>query len=365
MSSLLLYLILFIFCYIVLKIRFKHKKVCIRFGKIVFSEKILDAITIAISIAPIIYILWNRVDVGTDYRHYLTIYNDYTNWGYINDEIGLIGIMKLSDILGWGYKGFLLIASLLGLGISSYAIKQVVDDDCYPIAMIMYLSLYFGPLCNIIAQTIALSFVVLAYKYCINKRPILFLIFCLFGMLFHKSAIVILPIYIIYNNGKWVVRLIGVLSLLGAVLICIMPNSLYSLLNEVGLSNYLYVFDKKIPTFLYVLFYRTPLYIMEFIILYKNTDMNKSDDYCITFWKWMLLLEVASCILGISISWGGRLVYYFSIAHVIIDTDIINNHSTMNRRLLTAGIFFAYYLIAFILMHFYSGFDGIMAYHLL
>lgn len=354
--ALLLYSSLFIYCFMILKCRFTRKRIHI-LGRVKISEDIVDSLDIIIAIVPIILFLGLRVNVGTDYKNYFVVFHDYTEGGYANDELGLLCLFDIAKMSHTGYKGFLFLAAILSVGASVFAIKRLLraygDEKDFPMAVLFYLLLYFGPLCNIMAQMIALTFEIFAFEQIKKKRLLMFLLICLAGILFHTSFIVIIPIFFVYNYfNKKQVTIIAWMSLVIASLISFFPGILVFFLQKSFLKAYVgYIYGAHINTFLYFLIYRIPLYCIEIIMQPEENEDNG-------FLQFLIYLEIAACIIGIRINWGGRLVYYFSVAHIFYDIKLINSNKNSGLNL-SSAIFILYYFAAFIMMHFYSGFDGI------
>lgn len=353
----LIYLGLFTYCFFIIMCRFTRKRIY-TFGRVIISEKIVDSLNIIIAILPIILFLGLRVNVGTDYKNYLIVFHDYTEWGYANDELGLLGLFEIAQMCNMGYQGFLFLAAMLSAGASVFAIRRLLtaygDEKYFPIAVLIYLLIYFGPLCNIMAQMVALTFEILAFEQILNKKLFRFLLICTVGLLFHTSFIVIVPLYFVYNYlNKKQTTIIAWICLALASVISFFPGVLAGAMQNSFLQAYVgYIFGEHINTFLFFLIYRIPLYFVELLMHPEETEDNR-------FFKFLIILEIAACIVGIRINWGGRLVYYFSIAHVFYDIKLINSCETNKEKLIRISVFVIYYIAAFIMMHFYSGFDGI------
>lgn len=341
-----------------IKILYKNKVAFVGgFHEIRGDGAFLSLVAIFVSLLPILFIIGNRSYVGTDYKNYLTMYNDYSAWGYKDVEVGIVWLFELTNKLKLGYKGFLWLCATLSVLFASIALCRNLDKEYASYAVLLYLFLYFGPACNIVAQIIALSFLIFAYEEIANKRWFRFLICCSFAMLFHTASIVVVPIYWIYNlSGKKRKWFIGGLAISVALAFTLFPGVIVSLLNSIGLARYAaYVNHVKIYTFFYLFVYRAPLFFVEFLYSTRLTKIDKKYN----LYYILLGFEIAGMILGIGISWMGRIVYFFSIAHVILDVAIIKNAENRLNQTVYKVAFVTYYIIAFYFMHFISEFDGI------
>ena len=362
MNAFFIYMSCFGFACLLVFLLYKNK-VVFTVGQREFSSDkfIYNVIALCIALLPVLFIIGNRYFVGTDYKNYLTMYNDYISWGYYtNLEIGIVWLFNLSNVLNIGFKGFLWFAAFLSVFLSAVVLCRNYNKTESIIAVLFYLCLYFGPACNIIAQTISLSFIILAYEKIIDKKLFQFLLLVAGATLFHTASLIIIPIYWFYNS-KNKKRYWYVLAILVAVVFIFIafPNVMSSLLVSVNLGRYAaYLHSNRIFTFVYLFIYRLPLYSLEFI------NVKKMEDRRFRLYYLLLVFEITGIILGVFITWVGRIVYFFSIAHVIIDLEIINLQHRKKNKMRYIAIFVVYYIIAFYFMHFFSDFDGINVFQL-
>lgn len=326
------------------------------------KSEIQRFLCVLIAMLPILFILGNRYYVGTDYKNYLTMYHDYTAWGYKNVEIGITLLFDLANLIGVGYQGFLWICAILTVFASVYVLCRLFEYRYSGLAAMLYLLMYFGPACNIIAQIISLSFIIIAYKEIEERKLLRFLICCAVALLFHSGSVIIVPLYWLYNllgkRRNWYIISIGIGVALFFVLF---PGTIASLLVSIGLGRYAtYITHVRIYTFLYYLIYRLPLYLLEWINHKRLIKSNDKND----LYYFLLGFEMIGIILGIGISWFGRITYFFSIAHVILDIKIIESN-TGSDRMIYRMLFISYYILVFYFMHFISNFDGITVFQLI
>lgn len=146
-----------------------------------------------------------RYGIGTDYFNYEDIFfNIHKNTNY---NSGLeYGFYFLSNILPQKKEGFfslIFITSLITNFILFLAIKNRVKDktpqERFLILLYFFISnLYFLPF-NGIRQGIAFSCTLLSFIFIKERRFFYFLILILLGSLFHKSVLLFIPFYFIYN----------------------------------------------------------------------------------------------------------------------------------------------------------------------
>ena len=335
------------------------KKIIVNAGicKMRGEGELLKFVSIFIALFPVLFIIGNRNYVGTDYGNYFTMYQDYSAWGYQNDEWGIIGLFGLVNTLNFGYRGFLWITACISVLLSGVILCRNKNSEYASVTLFFYLLMYFGPACNIIAQIMSLSFIILSYEEILNKRVIRFLIYCVGAMLFHTASVIIVPLYWMINlNGKKRKHFIFGMIILISLLIASFPEIIVMILKQIGFANYaVYASHEMINTFIFMLIYRMPLYCIEVMNATKLIGMDNK----YKFYYLLLVCEIGGMILGIGISWMGRVIYFFSIGHVIIDSAIIYSAGSKRNSLLYKYGFMYYYILAFFFMHFVSGFDGI------
>ena len=368
MSSLLIYIVLIFGTYLLFCLQNSLSYANVRIAPnivIHHDRKFWIVILTAIAMIPVLYILTNRYMFGTDYKNYFRMYNDYFAYGFNNFELGTIALFNISKWLGWDFKGFLFLTSVFEMIVPALAIRRHCDRNVYPLAILFYLTIYFGPSTNIIAQVCALSFLIFAYEYMMKEQWIPVIIFCLIATLFHLSAVVCIIIYFLYvfdNRNR--IRMLSIIVLAVGLVLAFFPSILYSILNLLG-SGYAkyseYLNYNRINTFFYILIYRAPLYIVEGI--YHKRIVSKKPEN--KFYYLLIILEIACCIMGISMTWIGRITYFFSIGHVFLSCELIDSFENKNSRIIISTLFVLYFFVAFGFMHFFSEFDGIVNFQLI
>lgn len=364
MNAYLFYLFLIYGTFFLAKHISSDRRVVITLGRypIIRNKNIRDIICTMFISFPVILVLTNRFNVGTDFNNYLRMYNDYNSYGIYNYEWGILAIFKLANIMGLEYKGVLFLFSFLGFGLASQFIRLHSSGKEYSLSILFYLFLYFGPLCNIMAQTVAVSFLIVAYYGMKERKTVLTIVSIVLATVFHTSSIIMIYIYCLYVfDRKNKFRFVSAIVLIFGISVLISPSLLTKIIYIVGFRSYLKYLDyNSIRTFLYLLIYRAPLYIVE--LLFKKSLIEK--DTKNAFYYLLLLLEFICGAIGIRFSWIGRLMYSFSVTHVFLDAQIITMKENRNERIALTLLIILYYTIAFWFIHFFSEFDGIMLFQI-
>ena len=137
-----------------------------------------------------------RKDVGTDYENYKDYFNAFSDFF----EIGYSTLAMYLKTKGYDVTYLFFIMAFLSYGILFLAVE--LNDDIEKGStslMICLLTITFSV--NGIRQFLAAALFMLAYCF-IKKRSLpLFLICIGFGVLFHKSILILLPFYFFINKS--------------------------------------------------------------------------------------------------------------------------------------------------------------------
>ena len=82
--------------------------------------------------------------------------------------------------------------SLVYFGIKKYSVS-------YFESTVIYISLFFLSGLSTIRQTVAVSIVFYSTRYIFERKMLKYIVLCIFACLWHKSALIAIPIYFIYN----------------------------------------------------------------------------------------------------------------------------------------------------------------------
>lgn len=144
-------------------------------------------------------IMGARYGVGTDFFNYLNIYNhDYLIEG---EEVGfglIAGFLAKNRVhFSWFFGLF----AFLQISFLFYAFKN--ERYLYPhLSFLLVFGAYFVPLVNLIRQGLALAIFIFSIKF-IEKREFWHYLFWIsIASLFHKSAVLLFPLYFLLKSGK-------------------------------------------------------------------------------------------------------------------------------------------------------------------
>lgn len=166
-----------------------------------FEEKSNFGLQHIIGLIIISFIVGFRYEVGVDWEGYRNVFQRISNQSLIFSEqymeFGYFYINKFISILGLSYEWMFFSAAL----ISWYFIFKSLPTQLLPLLVFfLFVDEYFFWSLNGVRQFIAISIWMFASKYIIDKSLIKYLVYLFVASLFHKSVLLLLPMYFIPFN---------------------------------------------------------------------------------------------------------------------------------------------------------------------
>lgn len=128
------------------------------------------------------------------------------NWKNIFEEssyveVGFRVLCSIIKIYGGDYQTMLIITSLFVMGSCCIFIYRHSKDVVLSVFIIISFPFFYSSF-DIIRHFLATAFLLLGYKYVVERKPIRFLLFIFIGSLFHSIAWLFLPFYFL-RKLKW------------------------------------------------------------------------------------------------------------------------------------------------------------------
>lgn len=253
-------------------------------------------------------------NVGADTLNYLDGLHYYRNlkksdvlssslvWPY-KYEIGYFWLLKICAYFRVSDRLFLIIISIIIYLPICIFVNKYSDD--YFISVILFFSLgFFTYSVGLFRQMIAMSILCLSFKYVLNRNFIRFCICVGIAYMFHETAIVIFPLYFLYNfNNKKIIILTFLLQILLKYVGRNLMIFIFSLIPRY--SNYIGSIHDTQQSFGLNLI----LIDLVLVILYLFWDEMTKKSHVVS-----LALCVAALLQQLSYSMGlfGRVVLYYS-----------------------------------------------------
>lgn len=252
-----------------------------------------------------------RYDFGNDYMNY------YRNFTVIRSG----GVSSMTEPLFRflvricpNYYIFIAITSIFSIGSVYYLIKHFVDKRNWGIAVLIYCLnpyLYLMSLTTI-RQTLALSFFMIAIHFSLNHKLIPYLLFVALAAMFHISAIILIPFYIIANDTK--VSRAQIVTVIVCLVAVVISENLFTYLLRYGLglfdnANYEYYTTLGSNTI------RATL-LSAIYLIYIAINIPRLSGTTLAFSK-LSIIGYFFSILAFRISMMGRLQMYFDMFTII------------------------------------------------
>lgn len=290
----------------------------------------------------------------------------WQGWDYTSPsdyEIGYTMLVWLCSRLTDSPQSLLLMTQLLTFGPIAWSVFVRRDRLTFPIAIAVYLFMYFNTSLNAMRQWIAVAFLFLALIGTYKEgeklgRQIFTFVWLLVAGLFHYSAFlfgpILLTVRVFLDDSSTSVkgRAIAICSA-GFLMLCSV-NLVADALQLVGLGKYVGYLGGGAVTFMpNQLILRIPIILM-FVITLRQTKrrcgesiIDKSDGGLVHFLLVVSVLAIIASQLSGSVAYSARIAVYldvFSIATLAYMVSIASKQNTSNIILVMAcGLYIVTY----------------------
>lgn len=242
-------------------------------------------------------------------------YSDSLLYNFYSSEIGYTLLNVLISFFTENRYIFILIVTLIIYICLFISLRKYTEN--YPLAVILFLGLWFFFTFTYLRQVLGATIVWLGIEYVIDRKFLKFLIVFLIGFSMHNSAIIFFPLYFIPIR-KFSPRLIvGVMLALLILGITSLPNSLFEVYGSSSVierhAEYNASGGLRIPYVLEAFFF---LYL-----ILKNYKFIPTDKSRIVMLN-MSLLFCGILLLFVRSENGGRLSWYYMIGIISTITSI-------------------------------------------
>ncbi|HAW57533.1 MAG TPA: hypothetical protein DCX03_00735 [Bacteroidales bacterium] len=160
-----------------------------------------------------------RYNVGTDYVSYEEMFNGVaTNTlpaVWISKEKGFLWLLEFVHMLGGNFQAICLITTVMIMCFSYYGFKFILKDkpDYLPLLTLLYISGFYFFSLNAIRQSIAVSIFIFSVRYIYEQKPVKYFMLVLMAFFFHKSAIILFPLYWFLNIRLSRIAIVGLVAI--------------------------------------------------------------------------------------------------------------------------------------------------------
>lgn len=316
--SLILYIACFVFSTLLLH---KGKKT---------NRKLLVILSLLIPIC----IAGLRYYVGTDFEAYLILYNKYEaiplNDVFSSDiEISFVIICKIASIFN-NPRLIFWIYAIITLLFSYHGINKLFKNNNDNIAwmLFVYLFNFYINSFNIMRQGASIAISLYAISYIFERKLIKYVFYIFLAFLFHKSSIIMLPLYFIYDNKKKIGKQIFIC--LFATLITINFDYLFQFLIQFQIFEKYSIYDSSLEAGNKTLILNIIICCILIIKYKKLYKYNEENIFFIT----MYIVGTIISFLGFRTPFLKRLSNYYLLSSIPLFANLITIEKKAKDRLL-------------------------------
>jgi hypothetical protein len=281
-----------------------------------------------------------RYGVGTDYFNYVRIYNSLNvSSAYVEYGFYMLNVFLYEN--GWDVQWIFAIMAFL---ILLFLFLSVSRKSFY-IIIPFYMTFFYSFSFNIIRQALVVSMVYYAFVLFNKKRLFASLAILVAGSLFHVSALLFIPLFLVLSivritKRRAVILLVLVLAstFFSNTIIEFIFNKIVSYTDYTGyITSSVYNSKTEMGTGIGVgLRY---LMMVIIIITFYNKTEKESSNVLTAF-----LVYIFTDCLGIQVTIFLRLSFGFSFIWLPV-IDFINAHSTKYRKIIVLSLFFWTFIV--------------------
>ena len=154
-----------------------------------------------------------RMEVGNDYETYVDTFHEIYVGGYVVTEPLFNAVVKLLYVLSGG-ENYLLVFGVFAFVTIWIFLKAMYElSEDFPLAFFLFMTLgiYFRTF-NTVRYYFVLAITLYSFRYIFRKEYVKFLLLIILAAFFHKSVLVVIPIYFIANMNwkKWHVAVLSI-----------------------------------------------------------------------------------------------------------------------------------------------------------
>ncbi len=196
--------------------------------------------------------------VGNDVIRYLEIYKDVERFFTLetNTESGYMIFQKILSLLNFTAQGFIFTVSLIIVILFSWFFYKYSKNIGFSFFLHFTIGLFAFTMTGL-RQSVAIGLTLLAIHLAINKKLMWYILIIIIAMLFHQSAIVFAPVYIIFQIKKYNFKII-ILIFLAILLIGVFNEIIFTQISLLSGNKYKTLYldtvDESKTTFIFIIF---------------------------------------------------------------------------------------------------------------
>lgn len=324
---------------------------------------------LAISI-PALLASIRGIGVGVDYIEYVRHINEIINI----DSISSFSVLDSNMEFGFNFIIYLfsrftdyfpVIVFFIYAFMSFFVVKackNLFENEFVFWGYLFYLATFWLFGFNGLRQAIAIAIVFYSFTYIKERNIYLFILTIILAMFFHKTAIVVAPLYFMINlKNKNKGTIVFIITILGVVLGAYFLEQTSSILGYEGYLTSKYVQDSRGTAILKI--FQSLILLFPFLIWQKK--LTRINPFNKLYFR-TLYLNITTLILAVQITQATRLMFYFEIATIITAVEIIKYYTKHRNKTYTLFLIYGFlYFIVYKFIYIYATSGGVIPYSLL
>lgn len=288
----------------------------------------------------------NALSEGSnDYENYIYEFGQITSGGSSNTEPLFQLIVKLAGQAGLDFVFVQALYCLIGYTLLLLCIRDYSLNFAFSVILYIGMGYYMLLGMNQVRQFVALMVLLYAYRYIPQGKFIPYAILAVVAMLFHETAIVMLPFYFILRMDLRATHFIAAIAVLAPI--NLFHDQILTLLFRLFKPQYLGTAYQTRGLYVDITGTFMALAVCILIFVYRK-KIAQGGPLEIMFAK-MFLISTLITSLCVWLPENARFAYYFNIpAIVLIPSMLMREENKRLRYLILAGFSAAYFLVLFI-----------------
>ena len=285
-----------------------------------------------------------RMEVGNDYETYVDTIHEIYVGGYVVTEALFNAVVKVLCELSGG-ENYLLVFGVFAFATIGIFLKALYEQsDSFPLAFFLFMTLgiYFRTF-NTVRYYFVLAITLYSFRYVFRKEYVKFILLIVLAAFFHKSVLVVIPIYLIANMTwkKWHMAVLTV----GAVGMVVCQDFIMKIALELYPSYkdtiFLQTETGLAGNLMSIL--RCAAVLVLAIICYNESWKEVPEN---RFYFKLNFLAILLYLCGSFLPLVGRIGYYLMTSHVLFIPAILGSiKNEKNKKIFTilvilAGVFY-------------------------
>lgn len=171
---------------------------CIYFLSFLISDRKVKKLLLVFSSIVLAIFSGLRLDVGVDFQNYISLFNQlYSGDLHVHTEAGFNYFVILMGMMGASHHLIFLIFSILTILFFYKYINYFSSFKLISLFIFFSFSIFYLASFNQIRQFLAVAIFAYSLRFIVEKRFFLYLLHLVLAGLFHKSAFLMIPLYIV------------------------------------------------------------------------------------------------------------------------------------------------------------------------